>query len=270
VSVTTGQWWVDGALREVDPERLGGWAIAPEPASSSYTTARVHDGEARWHGRHVARLRRDAGLLGLGEIAASEVALIFRETGRANFGDGEGIVRLQIQRGSGANRLIGIPRPLGPEPESWTAMTAQFPHDGPSEALGAKLAGRALFGKAHEASDAAGVDEALLLDSEGYLIEGARSNLFLVSKGGTLCVPDLARGGVAGVAREILCELAAPQVRNIHASEIAAASELVATNAVRGACPIVVLDQQPVGEGRPGAVAARLAALLAGASAPPR
>jgi branched-chain amino acid aminotransferase len=266
VSDSTTLWWIDGRLCEVDPQQLV--AAPADEATASYTTARVRDGRAFWHDRHLQRLCRDATLLGLTRPAANAVEAAFRETGQANFGTGEGIVRLQIQPGAGgALQIVGIPRPIGAEAGCWSAVTAHFPHDGPTRALGAKLAGRGLFSRAHALSASEGVDEVLLIDADGYLIEGARSNLFVVSRDGQLSVPDLARGGVAGVAREILCELAQPTVRDIQKAELADASELIATNAVRGACPVATLDGNAIGAGAPGPVAARLASLLRAAAA---
>lgn len=257
------RWWVDGALCSVDVRQLSRWEPTG-PDRSSYTTARVSGGVARWHDRHVRRLQRDGAQLGLGEISAEAVEAAFRETGRANFGAGEGVVRLQLELdGRGGARLVGIPRAIGPEAATWTAVTAHFPHDGPTKAPGAKLAGRALFAEAHALSNRLGVDETLLVDAEGFLIEGARANLCVVADDGRLAAPDLRRGGVAGIAREILCELLPEvEVRDIRADELANARELVATNAVRCGCPIVQLDGKPVGSGRPGPAAERIAEMF--------
>jgi branched-subunit amino acid aminotransferase/4-amino-4-deoxychorismate lyase len=47
-------------------------------------------------------------------------------------------------------------------------------------------------------ADAAGADEALLCNTEGFVVEGASSNLFWV-EGDTVCTPPLASGILAGV-----------------------------------------------------------------------
>lgn len=262
MSRETHRWWVDGALCDVDLAVLA--QLQPTgPDKSSYTTARVRGGGTRWLDRHIRRLQRDARQLGLGEVSGGEAETIFDEVARANFGKGEGIVRIQLEPGGSQGvRLIGIPRPIGAEPPTWSAITAHFPHDGPTAAPGAKLSHRELFTRAHAFGDQAGVDEVLLLDAEGFLIEGYRSNMCMVGADGALSVPDLGRGGVAGIAREILCELA-PQleIRDIPGEELTRASELIATNAVRAACPIISLDGKPVGSGRPGPHAQRLAEL---------
>jgi branched-subunit amino acid aminotransferase/4-amino-4-deoxychorismate lyase len=110
------------------------------------------------------------------------------------------------------------------------------------------------------------VDEAALFDGEGFLIEGARSNFVLALGDGSLATPSLVRGGVAGVAREILLERL-PEIAEteLHQRALGEARELIAVNAVRGSRPVVELDGQPVGDGRPGPAARQLSEILASA-----
>jgi D-alanine transaminase len=69
---------------------------------------------------------------------------------------------------------------------------------------------------------------------------------------------------VAGIARDVaLARVAGIEEREIAAAELRSAREIVALNAVRGAKPITRVDGAPVGDGRPGAWAERLAAALA-------
>lgn len=51
-----------------------------------------------------------------------------------------------------------------------------------------------------------GADEALLLNTEGFVIEGASSNLFWISQG-VVCTPPLASGVLSGVTRQLVLEL---------------------------------------------------------------
>src|ERR1051325_6883858 len=55
-------------------------------------------------------------------------------------------------------------------------------------------------------ADADGADEALLVNSEGYLVEGSTSNLFWV-RDGTICTPPLPSGILPGVTRAVVLEL---------------------------------------------------------------
>jgi aminodeoxychorismate lyase len=55
-------------------------------------------------------------------------------------------------------------------------------------------------------ADQAGADEALLVNTDGFLVEGASSNLFWVEPE-TICTPPLASGILAGVTRMVVLEL---------------------------------------------------------------
>ena len=55
-------------------------------------------------------------------------------------------------------------------------------------------------------ADAAGADEAVLLNTDGHVVEGASSNLFWI-EGKTVCTPPLADGLLAGVTRAVTMEI---------------------------------------------------------------
>jgi branched-subunit amino acid aminotransferase/4-amino-4-deoxychorismate lyase len=55
-------------------------------------------------------------------------------------------------------------------------------------------------------AEAAGADEALLLNTDGHVVEGAASNLFWIERA-RVCTPPLASGVLAGVTRAVVAEL---------------------------------------------------------------
>ena len=225
-----------------------------------YTTGRYAAGRV-WLGERVAaRLVRDAAALGLGALDARDVLARLVALGRAAFGDGAGVVRLEARAG---DALAGSTRPLGADPPSWRAIVARAVHPGPGLAPGAKRSEAPALAAARAESEAAGVDEALLFDGSGRLVEGARTNLALALVGGDWVTPPAAAGAVRGVALE--AALAAGVrlgERDVLRADCIAAREIVATNAVRGARPVLELDGSRIGSGRPGALAAALAAAL--------
>jgi branched-subunit amino acid aminotransferase/4-amino-4-deoxychorismate lyase len=128
---------------------------------------------------------------------------------------------------------------------------------------GAKVTNHLLFVLAADYARSQGADEAVLFDTDGYLVEGSRSNLIVVDAEGRLSTPDLCRGGVAGVGLEVLCEREPMiRVRHIADAELTTARELIAVNSIRGPRPVVQLDGQPIADGKPGEHAARLAELF--------
>jgi branched-subunit amino acid aminotransferase/4-amino-4-deoxychorismate lyase len=258
--------WVDGELLDSDTAVVGADDSAFSGGRGCYSTGRFEGGRIRFGDRVVRRLARDARALGLGEVDEAFSLTGMLALGGAHFGDGEGAVRLQASRdGGGSLRVVGVARPLGPEPAEWRVISPPFPHEGPAPYAGAKVTSHLRFAMARDLAVGAGVDEAALFDAEGFLIEGARSNFVLALRDGSLATPGLQRGGVAGVAREILLERL-PEIAEmeVHRSAVAEARELVAVNAVRGARPVVELDGHPVGDGSPGPAALRLQEVLAG------
>jgi D-alanine transaminase len=230
----------------------------------AYTSARVEGGRVQFLERHVARLVRAAAELRLPALDPELARRGFRELSAAAFGASPGVVRLQVSRdGAGALRVVGVPRPLGPDPSQWSAVVFELRRAGPGAAPGLKATGRLELALARDAATAAGVDEALLVDAAGHLLEGARSNAVVVAPSGAAATPPVWAGLVAGIAREIALErVLGIEEREISLPELRSAGEIVALNAVRGAKPIVRLDGAPVGDGRPGAWAQRLAAAL--------
>lgn len=260
-----GPAWVAGRLVDAGAPALPPDDLAFQTGRGCYTAARAVRGRILHAERHAQRLVRDAARIGVGALDPALCLEAMAVLARAAFADGDGVVRLQASASAGGPpRLVGTVRALGPEPAAWTAVVAPFAHEGPSPFSAAKVSGRLRFAWAAEHARAAGADEALLLDTDRRLVEGARSSLLVVGEDGALRTPPLARGAQAGVAREILLERV-PELRegDVEASALAGARELVAANAVRGARPIVRVDGRPVGDGGPGAWAARLAAAFA-------
>ena len=109
----------------------------------------------------------------------------------------------------------------------------------------------------------AGVDEAIQF-RDGYLTEGAASNIWVVS-GGTLLAPpknNLILEGIRyGLMTELAQETGVPfEMRRISQAEVAAADEILVTSAGKEVLPVTELDGKPVGTGQPGPVYRKLQA----------
>lgn len=92
------------------------------------------------------------------------------------------------------------------------------------------------------------IDEGLMLDSDGNLIEGTMSNLFLL-RDGTLLTPDLSSCGIAGAMRSIVLDLApplglSPRVEKITLQDLFGADALFVTNSLIGLWPVNAVDGQ--------------------------
>lgn len=105
-------------------------------------------------------------------------------------------------------------------------------------------------------------DDAIMVNADGNVAEGATSNLFMVSEG-QVSTPSLETGVLAGITRGVVLELSAQAglpvaETTITPDQLRGAQEVFLTSSVRGVMPVTRLDGAPVGEGSVGAVTRRL------------
>jgi branched-chain amino acid aminotransferase len=107
-----------------------------------------------------------------------------------------------------------------------------------------------------------GYDEALLLDSAGFVSEGAGENVFVV-KGGVVYTPDLSAGALNGITRNtvlhICKDLGIELVqKRITRDEIYIADEAFFTGKAAEVTPIRELDRIEIGAGSRGPLTAKI------------
>jgi D-alanine transaminase len=110
-----------------------------------------------------------------------------------------------------------------------------------------------------------GCAEAILVRN-GYVVEGAASNLFAVLDG-ELITPPKSHEILPGITRDVILELAAahniPYQEDVIALEaLHNASEIWVASSTREIVPVIELDGQQVGDGKPGPVWKRMDDLL--------
>jgi branched-chain amino acid aminotransferase len=110
-----------------------------------------------------------------------------------------------------------------------------------------------------------GYDEAILMDSQGYVCQGAGENLFLV-KDGVLHTPDLAGGALDGITRRTIIQFADDLgikvvERRITRDEFYLADEIFMTGTAAEVTPIREYDDRTVGNGGRGPLTEKLQTL---------
>ncbi len=116
---------------------------------------------------------------------------------------------------------------------------------------------------AREAAKRQGAHEALFVDTEGFIKEGAATNAWIVSKDGKLVTRPAEYGILRGVTRTTLMEVAAKlglsvEERSFSVAEAKAAREVFITAATTLVMPVVKIDGQSIGNGHPGLIAPQL------------
>lgn len=114
---------------------------------------------------------------------------------------------------------------------------------------------------AHQEADNDHYDEALLLDVDGYVAEGAGENIFIVKKG-KLYTPDLT-ACLEGITRDSIFTLAGEMgieiiEKRITRDEVYCADEAFFTGTAAEVTPIRELDRRTIGSGSRGPITTRL------------
>lgn len=105
---------------------------------------------------------------------------------------------------------------------------------------------------------ASGFDEALLLDTEGYVAEGSGENIFILHRNGTLLTPPL-DSALDGITRDTVIQLAEEmqipvKEQRFPRDEVLIAEEAFFTGTAAEITPIRELDGRQIGCGRAGPI----------------
>jgi branched-chain amino acid aminotransferase len=245
---------------------------------SVYEVMRTYDGLVFEPGRHFRRLRASAARLGI-EVKATDAELLSQvEALLARAGKSESYLRIIVSRGVGDcsydfTRITGptvvmIQKPLVPPParhyEEGIRIAAVGVRRNHPKALDPAIKSSNLLNNilAVREAQARGCDEPLLLNHEGYLAEGASTNLFIVVEG-TFLTPPLSAGILPGITRAVVIELLAglglpSHEKPLHLDTLLAADEAFMTSTTREVVPVRQVDDSPIGDGRPGPYTCRL------------
>lgn len=237
-----------------------------------FETMRAFDGYIFAHEAHAHRLADAAPSIGLPSPSADELMVeVDQALEDADISDA--YVRLTVTRGVGAPgpdpsscdkpTVVVVVRPCPPQSEHWfatgmTTVTAPFRRNTSSPLTRVKSTNYMECILAKQAARAAGAEEAIFLDTDGFLAEATAWNLFIVREG-RLYTPDEEGPILPGITR--LTALAIAAQREIPAEAGAYRPELLLdadeaflTNSLYGIVPIGKFDGQKIGGDIPGPV----------------
>ena len=237
-------------------------------ADGLFETLRAYGGRLFKLDEHLARLERGARELGIPlPYEVPDIAHAAQETLEAHHLDAaSAAMRITLTRGPGQRGLLP---PENPEPNlviSVAAYQATLPDDGYAAVIakrarrneGSVTARLKTLGYldnvlAQSEAFAAGADEALLLNNQGGIACGARSNLFAAIKG-TLVTPAVEEGALPGITRAAvlqLCrELSVEAVETrLTIGDLAKAEEAFFCNSLLEIVPIRRVDKRRVPTG---------------------
>jgi branched-chain amino acid aminotransferase len=110
----------------------------------------------------------------------------------------------------------------------------------------------------------AGAGEGLMLNEQGYVAECTGDNIFVLKRG-ILFTPPISAGGLRGITRGIVMEIAAGlglpvQEPEMTRYDIYTADECFLTGTAAEIIPVISLDKRLIGDGKPGRETARFIA----------
>ena len=248
-------------------------------ADGVYEVCEVRGGALIDETRHVNRLERSLSELKIGwPVGRAALKIVLREVVARNR-VANGLVYFQVTRGA-APREFYFPGP-GVRPSLIVTARSFNP------AAIAKNAEQGVAVKTHpdqrwarrdiksiallpnvlakQAAREAGAFEAWLLDDKGFVTEGASSNAWIITQDGRLVTRKADNDILKGITRTTLIDVLARsnlklEERAFTIAEAKAAQEAFLSSATTIAMPVVSIDGDPVGDGKPGPVVKRLRA----------
>ena len=246
-------------------------------ADGVYEVTSVLDGKLLDFDGHAARLERSLVELDMAcPIEMDALLEVFRELVRLN-GINEGMVYLQITRGSAGDRDF-----MFPDPEKVPSTIVMFTQDVPSLAdsavskRGTKVISvedirwhrrdikttQLLYpSMAKMMAKKAGCDDAWMVE-DGKVTEGTSNNAYIV-KDGKIITRKLSNDILHGITRAAVIRFAKEAQmtvveRSFTIEEAQSADEAFTTSASAFVMPVVEIDGATLGDGAPGPVAKRL------------
>lgn len=225
-----------------------------------FRTMRVTNGQSQHWPLHYQKLQHDCTVLG---IAYPDFAQLSAELENLLSNQTDCAIKLIVTRGISTRGYapstqttpthIWDVAPLPDYPAEWAthgikARLCQLRLSQQPRLAGIKHLNRLENVLAASEWNDAEIAEGLLMDADGNVIEGVRSNLFVVLNG-TLTTPSLLGCGVAGIQRDRVIAWANTnnvplEIRSLSWDEVINADELFVVNSLIGVWPIRELEQR--------------------------
>lgn len=108
----------------------------------------------------------------------------------------------------------------------------------------------------------AGFDEAIMLNTNGKVIEASAENIFIV-KDGLLITPPITSGALNGITRDTVLAIAKEnniphEIRDITRDELYIADEVFLTGTAAGIKPVSEIDNRIIADGKDGSITNRV------------
>ena len=274
------QIWVNGNLFPRNEAKISVFDSVVQGGDAVWEGLRVYQGRIFQLDAHLNRLNDSARAMSFKSIPdSSEIKEALFKTLKANQMKDEVHIRLTLTRGekvtSGMSpewnqtgcSLIILPEWKKPvyDPQGIRLITSSVRRN-PPQCLDSKIHHNNLINNilAKIEANIAGVQDALMLDIQGFISETNATNIFLVKKGQLItplaesCLPGITRGFVMKIAVENQIPVTK---RRVTISEVYTAEEAFVTGTMGELTPVLEIDGRAIGDKGPGKLTARLQGL---------
>ncbi len=272
---------INGQLLHRDQAGISPFDSAVQGGDAVWEGLRLYDGRIFCLYEHLDRLAHSARALSFAEIPAHDAIVAeIKKTLEANQMRDDVHIRLTLTRGvkvtsgmdprlnqSGPTLIVLAEfKPPVYDKSGLRLITSAYRRPGP-DVLDPKIHSNNLLNSilAKIQANAAGVDDALMLDQRGFLAETNATHVFVVTDGKvetstcTACPEGITRKMVLRICRDNGIEQAE---RDISLAEIYRADEIFCTGTMGELAPVLEIDGHPIGAGQPGDVYHRLCQLF--------
>ncbi len=228
-----------------------------------FETMRSYNGKIIYLSKHLERLRSAAGLVNLKlSYPAAKLKKIIKEALHLSFFKDAYVKLILWKNGKAAEIALFVKNykpPLGIKyKKGFSAAVSGFRQDGNSLLSRVKSLSRLMLELAKDEAKAKGFDEALLLNTEGYIAEGTRSNIFFV-KNKVIFTPSLDCGCLNGITRNVIFDFAKKERLKIAEGkfilqDLYEADEAFLTNSLIGVMPLARVGNYKIAKGARGEI----------------
>jgi len=273
---------INGELIHRDRAGISPFDSAVQGGDAVWEGLRLYDGRIFALEEHLARLRSSAVALAFEGIPADEaIVKEIRRTLEANRMKDGVHIRLTLTRGvkitSGMDPRLNRAGPTlivlaEHKPPVYSkqglSLITSSQRRSPPDCLDPKIHHANLLSSilAKIQANAAGADDAIMLDLRGFIAETNATHLFLV-RGGVVCTPTLA-ACPEGITRATVLDICraqkiAQQIGDLSLAELYRANEAFCTGTMGELAGVTRVDGRTIGDGGIGAMTRRLSALYA-------
>ena len=268
---------VNGELIHRDRPAVSVFDSVVQGGDAVWEGLRVYDGRIFALDEHLDRLERSARAIGFAEIPSRErIVADVKQTLAAN-GMRDGVhIRLTLTRGvkytsgmdprlntSGPTLIVVAEHKPPVYDKTGVRLATVSVRRPPREVLDQRIHSNNLLNSilAKIEATAKGADDALMLDTRGFVAETNATHLFLVTDGAlatsttAACPEGITRATVIGLCGELGIAYAE---RDVTLDEFVAADEVFCTGTMGELAPVVAIDGATVGGGALGPVTRRL------------